>query len=223
MPTTMTYSSLISDLEAYLQRSDTLVVNQIPQFISLAQIRIPREMKILGFRQEVTGTFDATAQTTGIMQKPADWRKTISFYVGTGVNNDTHTPVLERDYDYVRTIYPDASVQGTPRFYADADYNHWLVQPSPSSSLPFKIPYYGTLVQLDDTTQTNWLTVNAPDLLLYASLLEAIPFLKVDERIPIWQGLYVNAKTALQAQEMEGRFDTAAVIGEPQPISVMAK
>lgn len=223
MPSTMTYDSLVQDLKSYLQRTDTLIVNQIPQFINLAQIRIPREMKLLGFRQEVTGLFSGTTLTTGIMPKPSDWRKTISFYVGTGTNNNVHTPVFERDYDYIRTIYPDPSVTGIPNFFGDADYDHWLVQPTPSSSLPYKIPYYATLTLLDETTQTNWLTLNAPDLLLYASLLEAVPFLKVDERIPIWQGLYTNAKLALQAQEVEGRFATSAVVGEPQPPSTLPR
>lgn len=219
----MTYSSLVTSLEAYLQRTDSLVISNIPNFISLAQIRIPRELKILGFRQEVTGNFDGTAQSSGIMQKPSDWRKTIAFYVGTGTNNNIHTPVFERDYDYVRSIYPDATAQDTPRFYADADYEHWLVQPSPPSALPFKIPYYATLAQLDDTTQTNWLTVNAPDLLLYASLLEAVPFLKVDERIPVWQGYYNAAKQALMMQEIENKYDTAAVVGEPLIPSLQPK
>lgn len=223
MTYSMTYSNLVTTLEAYLQRYDALVTANIPTFIGLAQIRIPRELKILGFRQEVTGSFDGTAQSTGLMQKPADWRKTIAFYVGTGANNNVHSPVLERDYDYIRTVYPDPAVQGTPRFYGDADYNHWLVQPSPQSALPYKIPYYATLTYLDNTTQTNWLTVNAPDLLLYASLLEAVPFLKVDERIPVWQGLYQNAKIALQAQEVEGRYDTAAVTPEPQPASLLPR
>ncbi len=216
----MTYTSLVTTLESYLQRHDALVTDNIPLFIMLAQQRIPREMKLLGFRQEVTGNFDGTAQSSGIMAKPSDWRKTISFYVGTGTNNDTHSPVLERDYNYTRTIYPDASVQGIPVYYADANYEHWLVQPSPSSALPFKIAYYGTLTLLDNTTQTNWLTENAPDLLLYASLLEAVPFLKVDERIPVWQGFYEAAKRALQVQEIEGKYDTQALVGEPQQPSV---
>lgn len=220
MPTTMTYNSLVNDLEAYLQRSDALIVNQIPQFINLAQIRIPREMKILGFRQEVTGSFNGSALTTGIMPKPSDWRKTISFYVGTGTDNNVHTPVLERDYDYVRTIYPDPTVTGVPRFLADADYEHWLVQPTPDQAYPYKIPYYATLTLLDNTTQTNWLTLNAPDLLLYACLMEAIPFVKVDERIPVWQGMYAQSKAALQGQEIEGKYATSAIVGEPQPPSV---
>lgn len=217
MPVTMTYNSLVADLQNYLQRYDATVTNQIPSFIMLAQQRIPQEMKILGFREEVTGSFDGTAQSTGIMQKPSEWRKTIAFYVGTGTDNNVHTPVYERTYEYIRTVYPDPTVSGTPRFYGDADYSHWLIGPSPSSALPFKIPYYGILTMLDETTQTNWLTVNAPNLFLYACLMEAIPFVKADERIQVWQSMYAQAKQALQSEELEGLYDTQQIAANPQP------
>lgn len=221
MPVAMTYNSLVQNIENWLQRSDPLIISNIPQWINLAQIRIPREMKILGFREEVTGSFDGDAQSTGIMQKPSDWRKTIAFYVGTGTNNNVHSPIYERTYEYIRTVYPDPTYQGTspqyPRYYGDADYNHWLVLPAPSGAFPFKIAYYGTLTFLDVTTQTNWLTINAPDLLLYACLMEAIPFLKDDERVPVWTQMYSQAKSALQAMEIEGLYDTQQIAGEPQP------
>lgn len=216
MPVNMTFDSLVQDLTNYLQRYDEKILAQIPSFIALAQQRIPRELKLLGFRQEVTGAFDGTAESTGIMAKPADWRKTISFYVGTGEDDNVHSPVWERDYDYIRRVFPNPAVTGTPRFYGDADYNHWLVQPSPVAGTLYKIPYYSTLTFLDETVQTNWLTVNAPDLLLYASLLEAIPFVKVDERIQVWQGFYSQSKNALIMQDLEGRYDKSAIVTEPQ-------
>lgn len=221
MPAGMTYASLVTDLENYLQRDDALVVNQIPRFIFLSQIRIPREMKLLGFRQTVTGTFDGTAITSGLMQKPSDWRKTIGFYVGIGAANATHSPVFERTYEYIRQVYPLAQtgvVPSVPRFYGDANYDYWLVGPAPDTNYPFKIDYYATLTMLDQTTQTNWLTVNAPDLLLYACLMEAVPFVKVDERIPVWQGAYANAKAALQAQDLEGLYDNQQIAGNPSPV-----
>ena len=215
----LTFTSLTQALSQYLQRYDTLVTENIPLFVMLAQQRIPREMKILGFREEVTGSFDGNCVNTGIMQKPADWRKTIAFYVGTGAGNNTHTPVFERTYEYIRTIYPviqPGTVPSIPRFYGDADYNHWLIGPAPDQAYPFKIPYYGTLTFIDDTTSTNWLTINAPDLLLYACLMEAIPFVKTDERIPVWTQMYTQAKQALQAQEIEGLYDRQQTALEPQ-------
>ena len=144
MPFELTYTSLVTALQQYMQRYDELVTNNIPLWIMLAQQRIPREMKILGFREEVQSSFDGTAVSTGIIQKPSDWRKTIAFYVGTGTGNTTHTPVYERTYEYIRTVYPviqPGTTPSIPRFYGDADYNHWLVGPAPDQGYPFKIPY----------------------------------------------------------------------------------
>ena len=212
----MTYQSLLTDLSAYLQRSDALVTAQFPRFIMLAQDRIVRELKLLGFRTEVSSVFDGNALSSGMISKPSDWLKTIAFYVGTGATNTTHSPVFERTYEYIRTVYPNAIVTDVPRYYGDADYNHWLVGPVPDQAYPFKVAYYGTLIHLDETNSTNWLTDNAPDLLLYACLMEAIPFVKTDERISVWQSMYGQAKAALMAQEIEGLFDTQAATGEPQ-------
>ena len=215
----MTYTSLLQTLEDYLQRSDALVLSEIPNFIMLAQRRIPREMKILGFRTEVQGQFDATATSTGVMAKPADWQKTMAFYIGTGISGNTFTPLFDRTVEYMRTIYPDPTSNGTPRFYGDIDYNHWMIAPTPATALYFRIVYYQIPAMLDATVQTNWLTEYTPDLLLYACLLEAQPFLKDDERIPVWQALYSQAKAALQAQEGENKNDSQAVTNNPQPAS----
>lgn len=212
MPVAMTYDSLVTDLQNYLQRTDELIVNQIPRFIMLSQQAVSRDLKILGFREEVTGTFDGAAQSNGMMQKPADWRKTIAMWVSVGTTFDMHSPVYERTYEFVREVFPDPTVQGTPRYYADADWKHWLVLPAPNPSIApyFKIAYYGTLTFIDETTQTNWLTENAPDWLLYRCLKEAAGFVKTDERIPVWDQNYGQATQSLLKQEQHGLIDRAA-------------
>lgn len=209
MAESMTYASLVTDLQGYLQRYDATILSQIPRFIMLSQQAVARDLKILGFREEVTGAFDTTVQTTGLMAKPVNWRKNIAFYVSTGASFNVHSPVLFRGYEYVRTVYADPSIVGKPRYYADADWNHWLIGPSPDVSVApyFKIAYYGILAQLDNTTQTNWLTDNAPDWLLYRCLLEAAGFVKTDERIPTWENRYEKATQSLLKQEMKGMLD----------------
>lgn len=214
MPAGMTYNSLVLDLQNYLQRYDDLVLNQIPRFIMLAQQAVARDLKILGFREEVTGAFDNSVQSDGLMAKPSDWRKNIAFYVSTGAPGYTnHSPVLERTYEYLRTIFPDPTVgRGVPRYYADADFNHWLILPTPTPVLApyFKIAYYGTLTMLDPTVSQNWLTQNAPDWLLYRCLKEAAGFVKTDERIAVWQSNYDQATQSLLKQEQHGLIDRQA-------------
>ena len=216
MPASMTYTSLVLDLQNYLKRYDTDITSQIPRFIMLAQQAVARDLKILGFREEVTGSFDGNTQAVGIMQKPADWRKTISFYVGTGTNFDIHTPVFERTVEYIRTVYPDPTTHGVPAFYGDADWEHWLVLPSPDPALApyFKINYYGSLVFLDSANSTNWLTKYAPDWLLYRCLKEAAGFVKTDERIAVWDNNYGQATQSLLKQERMGLIDRAATTTE---------
>ena len=45
---------------------------------------------------------------------------------------------------------------------------------------------------------TTWLSTNAPDALLYGTLIEAATFLKVAEEVPAYEQRFVNAVSALK-------------------------
>ena len=77
-----------------------------------------------------------------------------------------------------------------PRYYCDYDYTHWLVAPTPALAYDFEVLYYERAQPLDSSNQTNWFTTYAPQALLYGSLLQAMPFLKNDERTGMWQQQY---------------------------------
>ena len=64
---------------------------------------------------------------------------------------------------------------------------------------------------LDESVQTNWITEYAPQLLLYGTLVEATPFLKNDERIPVWQSMYDRAAAMLNGEDLAKILDRSAV------------
>jgi hypothetical protein len=70
--------------------------------------------------------------------------------------------------------------------------------------------YYEQPRFLGDDFQTNWVTEYIPDLLLYASLLEATPFLKNDERIQTWQAMYDRAAQAVNGEDLKRILDRSA-------------
>jgi hypothetical protein len=72
------------------------------------------------------------------------------------------------------------------------------------------LTYYERPQPLDDTNQTNWTTRYAPQALLYASLLEAQPFLKQSERIAEFQGLYDRAVGILSSEDTRRQSDSSA-------------
>lgn len=213
MSTTMTFTSLKEDVRRYLERGATLatdptVYEQIPRLINLAERRIARELKIQGFINVVTGTLNIGQS---VYSKPDRWRDTVSMNIGTGVQSNDRKIVFGRSYEYIRSYWPNSGSTGTPRFYADYDYSHWLIAPTPDAEYPFEILYYELPPLLDDSVQTNWITEYAPQLILYATLVEATPFLKNDERIQVWQDMYDRAAAMLNGEDLAKILDRSAV------------
>lgn len=212
MATTTTFASLQTDLRRYLERgftmaSDEIVYEQLPRLINLAERRIARELKVQGLINVVTSAFQPGL---AVYPKPDRWRTTVSFNFGQGTNNSQYTQLWPRSYEYIRSYWPDREQTGVPVFYADYDYTNWIVSPTPDAAYPFEVLVYQLTPLLDDTNQSNWLTEYAPQLLLYASLLEATPFLKNDERIGVWQQMYDRAAQALNGEDLSKILDRSA-------------
>ena len=100
-----------------------------------------------------------------------------------------------------------------PYYYADYDYEHIFIAPTPDLQYQFEMQYYELPEQLSTVNQTNWTTQYAPQLLLYAALMEAMPFLKTSERIPEFQGLYDRALAAVTKEDQLRAVDAAAIRG----------
>jgi hypothetical protein len=212
MATTTTFSSLKEDVRRYLERgftlaSDEIVYEQLPRLINLAERRIARELKVEGLISVISSTMQAGL---AVYPKPDRWRTTVSFNFGTGAQGNEYNQLFARTYEYVRSYWPDRTQTGVPLFYAEYDYNNWIVAPTPDAAYPFEVLVYQLLPLLDDANQTNWLTEYAPQVLLYATLLEATPFLKNDERIQVWQQMYDRAAQSLNGEDLQKILDRSA-------------
>lgn len=203
----MTYATLVADVKAYAERySDGLLDAQIPRLIMLAEARVAQEVKILPALQFVTNNFQAGVS---VYQKPARWRDTEFFNFGTGVAGfETTAPynrrvnLLRKAYDACREFWPDPTQTGVPQFYTDYGMGQWLVVPTPNAAYPFEVAYYEKSDPLSAENQTNWMTQYAPNLLLYAVLLETAPYLKNFEVLAQWKEMYNRAALALSNEDV---------------------
>jgi len=207
MPTAavMTYDSLVDDISTYLERTDTATLEKIPTFIMLAEQVIASQIKFLG---NLTVNESTMTQGTNIIAKPARWHKTVSMNVTL---DGQRTPVFLREYEYLRQYWPDATQEDLPKYYADYDYSHWLIAPTPADDYTFEVLYYERVQPLDSSNQTNWFTTYAPQAMLYGSLLQAMPFLKNDERLPMWRAEYDLIINTLKAENTQRIGDRQAV------------
>ena len=200
----MTYDSLTSTVLEYLERSDAAVVNALPTFITLAEMSIAQQIKTLGQLQ--VAEFSSQIGSA-VLQKPARWRKTVSMNVTVGSKKQ---PVLLRKYEYIKNYWPDSTQTGTPIFYSDTDWDHWYIAPTPDSAYQMEVLYYERIAPLSSTNQTNWLTQNAPNAMLFGTLLQAMPFLKNDQRT-IFQQQYTEAVQSLKEEDVSRVGDRQAV------------
>ena len=212
MPAAMTYNSLIQDLQRYLERgyvSDPLVYAQLPELINFAERDIATKLKILGLLDVVTSTLTAGVS---VYSKPDRWRQTASINFGIGVSpNTTRNPLYPRSMEYCRFYWPNSELLDVPLFYADYDYQHWLIAPTPVANYPMEVNYYQQPPLLDSVNQSNWLTDYAPQLLLYGALVQANPFLKDGPWTQQWKDTYAAEMASVNAQDLQRIVDRTTV------------
>ena len=107
-----------------------------------------------------------------------------------------------------------SNTTGKPRAYTLIG-DEIQLSPIPDAAYELEMAFYEKFTALGDgtsgTVTTNYLTKNAPDVLLYGALMEAEPFIKNDERIPVWLNGYSNAIENLQKADQKDRHSGSAM------------
>ena len=169
-----TFTTLKSAIQDYTQNTESTFVADLSIIIQQGEDRIVKSVELPNFRKNVTGTFTSGNQ---YLETPSDYLYPFSLAVLDDSNNYSY--LLNTDVSLIREAYPSASTTGTPKHYAQFDDTTFIVGPSPSSNLNAELHYYYVPQSITASADgTSWLGTNAPELLLYASLIEAYTFMK---------------------------------------------
>jgi hypothetical protein len=200
----MNYTTLLNQIIAYANRGGSIeFAASIPYFIEMGQQKIWKELNTLGFQKAVDGQFQANV---AYIAKPADWQETISLSYGTTESLFTNNVILFlRSYEFCTNYWPNvdtATLDNPPLFYADdilpntKPYDKIFISPTPAQNNVYRLIYVGRPNLITNDNQTNILTDYYPDLLFYAAFLEALIYLKDDQRMPVYTKLYQESLTA---------------------------
>ena len=169
-----TFTTLKTAIQDYTQNTESTFVTNLPTVIKQAEDRIVKSVELPNFRKNVTGTFTNGNQ---YLATPSDYLYPFSLAVLDSSNNYSY--LISTDVSFIREAYPSASSTGTPKHYAQFDDTTFIVGPSPSSALDVELHYYYIPQSITASSDgTSWLGTNSPELLLYASLIEAYTFMK---------------------------------------------
>jgi len=183
------YSTLKTAVADYLARSD--LTSYLAYFIEAGEERIYREVKC---RQMETAF--SSSISSGVVALPSGFRGWNTLRV-----DGTPSVVLQpSDLDTVMRRYPNRAAEGKPIVYAINGANVEF-GPYPDSTYTIKGTYWKKLDALSDSNTSNWLITDAPYMLLWASLVEASPFIKDDPRIALWEGKYQQARAQFENEQ----------------------
>ena len=169
-----TLTTLTTSVQEWTQNDESTFVAEIPFFIKNAEERIFKVVDLEYFRKNATGVMTSGNK---FLQKPSDWLANFSL---SFVNSSSENVfLLQKDVNYLQEFHPNPSSTGTPRFYASFDVNNFIVAPTPNSNFTVEVHYYYRPASLTtDDSGSTWISTNAPDALLYATLIEAYTFMK---------------------------------------------
>jgi hypothetical protein len=176
-----TFTTLKSAIQDYTQNTESTFVADLGTIIKQAEDRIVKSVELPNFRKNVTGSFTSGNQ---YLSTPSDYLYPFSLAV---LDSDSaYTYLLSTDVSFIREAYPSASSTGVPKHYAQFDDNTFIVGPTPNANLTAELHYYYIPQSITESSDgTSWLGTNAPELLLYGSLLEAYTFMKGEPDIMV--------------------------------------
>lgn len=191
-PAGMTYPDLVTELEAYLNRTD--YTTRIPMFISLTEARLNRLLDDPEMEQRATAT--GTGQYTEL---PADFKRMIG--VSTGNNYE-----LSQVSGSEITSF-DQTITGDPRKYAIVD---GAITFAPiNSAAAITMLYVRRIPSLTAGSPTNWLLTLAPDLYVFGALMQANIYGWNDERVPGFKALFDEAVAEMRIDAQNRRWGSA--------------
>lgn len=194
------YTTLKTEVANILHRSD--LTSDIPLFIQMGEIRIYRELRVKAMETALS-----SAIASGVVAVPTGYLAFKNVYI-----DGSPTQYLQRkDAEWIYANYPTRSADGKPKFIG-REVSNFIFGPYPDSAYTVKGTYYKKLTALSGGNETNWLTDDAPDLIYYAALCEAAPWLRDDARIPVWEGRYNLAKTRVQKQDDDEEFSGSPLV-----------
>ena len=186
------YAELQTAIKGWLHRTD--LDSQIPDFITLAETKLNRVLRIRAMENIATGSVSSTvALPTGFVEMKA-----------LTVTSGGSTYPL----DYI-TPNEVVSASATARKYSLIGDSIYFVPAG--SGETYSMVYYKKFDPI--SSGVNWLITNAPDVYLFASLLEAAPYIQIGQSIKDdWANTLGTSISTLMSADNGDRYGSSLTV-----------
>ena len=185
----ISYSGLITQIRNYTEvDSNVLSADQLENIILNAQYRIMRDVPIDADRKQQIGNL-VTGQESINSPGGALFIRAIQVYDSTSATTGANVFLQKKDVTYLQEYISstESAKRGQPKYYAmfggatgDGDTNsgRMMFAPVPDTTYKFRVHYNKMPTTLASDNQSNYISLNFPNGLLYCCLAETYAFLK---------------------------------------------
>ena len=198
-----TYDQLKDAVGNWLDRTD--LDDRIPEFIELAEANFNRVIR----QPDMITKNDSFSIAGRYTTLPTDTLEIVRIVLDL-------TPVVVLEYVTPEEISERRTYltgTGKPIYFTTigGSANQLEVLRSPDDTYTASIIYYTRIAALTDSATTNWLLTNPPAIYLFGALVEAEPYLKNDERMPLWTSRLDKALNDLRLQGQRERHTASGL------------
>jgi len=181
-------SGLKTQIKSYTETDSNVLTDAVLENIILnAQYRIFRDVPIDADRKQQIGNL-VTGQETINAPAGAVFIRGIQVYDSTSATTGANVWLEKKDVTYLQEYVSstESAKRGQPKYYAmfggatgesDTTSGRMMFAPVPDTTYKFRVHYNAMPVLLEDN-DTNYISLNFPNGLLYCCLSEAYSFLK---------------------------------------------
>jgi hypothetical protein len=207
--TIASYNDLVTAVQNWLYGRTDLQA-RVPEFISLCEAKLNRQLKCRQMIVRETAMTDPNATEPEFITLPANFHSLarpprIKAGAATGRPRLKYASALQ--IDEIRFEFEsNGASPGEPQYYTVLGSELELV-PTPDKAYTIEIATRQYIPGLANSNQTNWLITLAPDAYLYGVLMEAAPYMHEDERIATWANGLTGAINGLNALSDEATYN----------------
>ena len=200
-----TYAELTQQILDYTETDDNVLTSTINNdIIEHAESRIFRNADLDVFKKYKTASL-----TSGdaFVAMPGSTPQTFAFirYVQIFSTDNVRISLEKKDSSFMNEFLPNRTTTGTPKYYANWDNDTIILAPAPDAAYTVELAYNAQPTGLSSSTTTTWISTNAPEMLLYACLVEAFKFLKNPQMVQMYEQYYKEHLTPFAGEQMGRR------------------
>lgn len=174
------YTELQASIAGWLARDD--LTTRIPDFVVLAEAKFNRTLLHPRMETRDTLTVNTLATDPEYLDLPTDFQTMRRVRLSGVAGKPRLQFKTQTQLDDYR--YSTDNISGQPVYFTISGDQIELA-PTPNQNYDVELLYRANIPAMASNA-TNWLLTLAPDLYLYASLMESAPYIQNDERIAVW-------------------------------------